>query len=296
MKRLPVRQRVVLALALVALAAAMALWLGVFRQERAAAAQEPDLVVTVSSDPGVGTSVANGSVIHYEIVASNITDVDASDVVIELAVAGGNLTVQAFSGTCLSFGGITDCMTAISGNTSVTLSVDVEVTAAAGSSVYLGAYVDPPSADHTFGTVRESEFGRTDFGDDEALECGLVGEDEDLSLTLDGVQLEPDNYDCTKHVVVEAAAPTATRDFDLQLGWNNFVWTGASGTDPATVLSCINGSYAIAYRFVAVGQTFQRYVPGDAALSNMTNLDKYDSLLVLVTASGVQCLGMPVEP
>ncbi|NIV31329.1 MAG: hypothetical protein GWN58_18085 [Anaerolineae bacterium] len=130
-----------------------------------------------------------------------------------------------------------------------------------------------------------------------------MGEDEDLSLTWDGVQLEPDNYDCTKHDAVEGATPTpsptpvaGTRDFDLQLGWNNFVWTGASGTDPATVLSCIDGNYAIAYRFMAVGQTFQRYVPGDAALSNMTNLDKYDSLLVLVTASGVQCLGMPVEP
>ena len=92
-------------------------------------------------------------------------------------------------------------------------------------------------------------------------------------------------------------SPTpSTRDFDLQLGWNNFVWTGLPGTDPATALSCIDGNYVIAYRFVALNQTFQRHVPGDEALSNMTNLDKYDSLLVLVTASGVQCLGMPVEP
>ena len=85
-----------------------------------------------------------------------------------------------------------------------------------------------------------------------------------------------------------------TRTFDLQQGWNNFVWTGATGTEPATVLSCIDGNYAIAYRLVAGG--WERYVPGNAALSNMTNLNQYDNLLVLVTASGVQCADMPVEP
>jgi hypothetical protein len=92
-----------------------------------------------------------------------------------------------------------------------------------------------------------------------------------------------------------SGAQDGTRDFDLQMGWNNFVWTGATDTDPATALSCIEGNYAIAYRFTAVGQTFQRYVPADTALSNMTNVDQYDSLLVLVTASGVQCQGMPVS-
>jgi len=93
-------------------------------------------------------------------------------------------------------------------------------------------------------------------------------------------------------------SPTpGTRTFDLQMGWNNFVWTGATGTDPATVLSCIDGNYVIAYRFVALNQSFQRYVPGDAVLSNMTNLNKYDNLLVLVTtAAGVQCQDMPVDP
>ena len=85
-----------------------------------------------------------------------------------------------------------------------------------------------------------------------------------------------------------------TRTFDLQQGWNNFVWTGATGTEPATVLSCIDGNYAIAYRLVAGG--WERYVPGNAALSNMTNLNQYDNLLVLVTASGVQCQDMPVTP
>jgi hypothetical protein len=96
-------------------------------------------------------------------------------------------------------------------------------------------------------------------------------------------------------------SPTATpvasaRDFDLQMGWNNFVWTGADATAADTALSCIDGNFAIAYRFVAADQAFQRYVPGNPALSNMTDLEQYDSLNVLVTASGVQCLGMPVEP
>lgn len=93
------------------------------------------------------------------------------------------------------------------------------------------------------------------------------------------------------------ATPTpGTRTFDLQMGWNNFVWTGPTGTDPATVLSCIDGFYAIAYRYVAANQTWQRYIPGDDVLSNMTNLNKYDSLLVLVTGSGVVCQDMPVDP
>jgi len=62
------------------------------------------------------------------------------------------------------------------------------------------------------------------------------------------------------------------------------------------VLSCIDGFYAIAYRYVALNQTWQRYIPGDDVLPNMTNLNKYDSLLVLVTGSGVVCQDMPVDP
>jgi parallel beta-helix repeat protein len=88
------------------------------------------------------------------------------------------------------------------------------------------------------------------------------------------------------------ASPTpGTRTFDLSQGWNNFVWTGDNDTDPATVLSCIDGSYAIAYRLVSGG--WERYVPGDSGLSNMTNLDQYDNLLVLVTTAA-QCADMPV--
>jgi hypothetical protein len=79
------------------------------------------------------------------------------------------------------------------------------------------------------------------------------------------------------------------------MGWNSFVWTGPTGTDPATALSCIDGFYAIAYRLIATTQGFERYIPGNADLSNMTNLNKYDNLLVLVTGSGVEC-EMPVDP
>lgn len=84
-------------------------------------------------------------------------------------------------------------------------------------------------------------------------------------------------------------AQDGTRSFDLQMGWNSFVWTGGSGTDPATALSCIEGDYAIAYRFVALNQSFERHVPDNVALSNMTKLEQYDSLMVLVTAGGVRC-------
>jgi hypothetical protein len=86
------------------------------------------------------------------------------------------------------------------------------------------------------------------------------------------------------------------RDLDLSpAGWNSFVWTRPSATDPATALDCIADDYAIAYR-LQQDQTYQRYVPGRADLSNMAAIDRYDSLLVLITESGAQCLDMPVDP
>jgi hypothetical protein len=92
--------------------------------------------------------------------------------------------------------------------------------------------------------------------------------------------------------------PPATRALDLQMGWNNFVWTGASGVDPATALSCLEGNYNIAYRLDPSGQTFERYVPGrcdSPGLCNMTGLNTDDNLLVLVTAPGLVC-EIPVVP
>jgi hypothetical protein len=37
-------------------------------------------------------------------------------------------------------------------------------------------------------------------------------------------------------------------------------------------------------------------VPAQPDITTLTTVDKYDNLLVLVTASDVQCLGMPVDP
>ena len=93
--------------------------------------------------------------------------------------------------------------------------------------------------------------------------------------------------------------PPTSRTFELQMGWNNLVWTGASGADPTTALGCIEGNYAIAYRFVAADQTFERHVPSrcdeQPGLCNMTGVNTDDNLLVLVTAPGLLC-EMPVAP
>ena len=136
------------------------------------------------------------------------------------------------------------------------------------------------------------------YGDEDDLDCAPHG-----AVVFHPWATEPAPTPTPSPTPVPSPTPSPspsptpdTRTFDLQQGWNNFVWTGATGTEPATVLSCIDGNYAIAYRFVALGQTFERYVPGDAALSNMTNLDQYDNLLVLVTAADVQCQDMPVTP
>ena len=84
----------------------------------------------------------------------------------------------------------------------------------------------------------------------------------------------------------------ATRSFDLYPGWNNFVWTGPPGADPATALSCLHDDYSIAYHWAADRQTWLRYVPGRCAepgLCTLTNVDTYDSLLVVVTGPTLRC-------
>jgi parallel beta-helix repeat protein len=92
----------------------------------------------------------------------------------------------------------------------------------------------------------------------------------------------------------------ATRTVNLSpQGWQTLIWSGPDATDPAVALglSCISGKYAIAYEWAGTATPAQwlRYVPGLPLLSNITVVNKYDSLLVLITAAGVTC-DMPVTP
>jgi hypothetical protein len=90
----------------------------------------------------------------------------------------------------------------------------------------------------------------------------------------------------------------ATRTVNLSpQGWQTFVWSGPNATDPAAALTCISGKYAIAYEWVGTTTPAQwlRYIPGNSLLSNITVVNKYDSLLIAINAAGVTC-DMPVAP
>jgi hypothetical protein len=90
--------------------------------------------------------------------------------------------------------------------------------------------------------------------------------------------------------------PGTTRTVNLSpQGWQTFVWSGADATDPAVALACISDKYGIAYEWIGTTTPAQwlRYIPGRPELSNITAVNKYDSLLVLITADGVSCQ-MPV--
>jgi hypothetical protein len=94
------------------------------------------------------------------------------------------------------------------------------------------------------------------------------------------------------------ATPGATRTIDLSPpGWHDMGWSGGDDTDPGTVLACVSGKYSIAYAWEGPTAGFKRYVEGCAipGICNMSNFNKYDSLLVNITAAGVSCV-MPVAP
>jgi len=95
--------------------------------------------------------------------------------------------------------------------------------------------------------------------------------------------------------------PTATpgtRNINLSpQGWQDLAWSGADGATPATALACIEGKFSIAYAYdpTAAQGPWLRYVPARPELSNLTVVNKYDPLLVLITAASVTC-AMPVAP
>jgi parallel beta-helix repeat protein len=94
------------------------------------------------------------------------------------------------------------------------------------------------------------------------------------------------------------ATPGATRTIDLNPpGWHDLAWSGADATDPGTALACIAGKYSIAYAWEGPTAGFKRYVEGCAVpgICNMSDLNKYDTLLVNITAADVTCV-MPVVP
>jgi parallel beta-helix repeat protein len=94
------------------------------------------------------------------------------------------------------------------------------------------------------------------------------------------------------------ATPGATRTIDLSpQGWHDLAWSGADATDPGTALACIGGDYSIAYAWEGPTAGFKRYVEGCAipGICNMAALNKYDTLLVNISAAGVSC-EMPVAP
>jgi hypothetical protein len=72
-------------------------------------------------------------------------------------------------------------------------------------------------------------------------------------------------------------------------GWHNATWTGGASS-PEEVFDCAADNYAAAYRYA--GGAFERYFPERPELSNMTDLEQYDTFLILIT-DDVTC-EMPV--
>jgi len=204
MKRLPFRRGGTLALALAVLAAvAMALWLGVFSQDRAAASPDVDLTVTVASTPASGTTLAPGSTISYTVTVTSAEAASAVDGNITLNIDLDNATYVAAS---LSVTGGVTCNTAVlpiacqvpNFTAAGSKTVSFSATVGAIGPVLVGAAIDPPldgSTDEVDEGVADPDFLK-DQGDDETLDCSLVGEGTDTAPDD-----EPDNFDCTSHAV-----------------------------------------------------------------------------------------------
>ena len=89
---------------------------------------------------------------------------------------------------------------------------------------------------------------------------------------------------------IQLVAGAATRTLEWAAGWQNAVWTGAAAA-PEEAFACAEGKYSAAYRYTSSG--LERYFPGRADISNMTDLAQYDPFLILITEA-VSC-DMDVE-
>jgi uncharacterized repeat protein (TIGR01451 family) len=224
MKRLPFRRGVVPLLTLAVLAAtAMALWLGVFGQEPAAAVVgSEDIDVTIASTPISGTTMAEGSIISYVVTVHSDDETTASgDIPLVIDLENATLvsgSLQVSSGiTCTGTDPIDCDIPNFTASGSKTVSFDATVGA---GTVLVGAALDPDAVDE--GEVDEGTAGLSDEdgGDDPDLACDSVGED---TLPNGGpADTEPDNFDCTSHAVANAdltitkvASPLETSAVDI---------------------------------------------------------------------------------
>jgi len=266
----------VLALALAVLAAtAMALWLGVFGQDQAAADPGPvDLTVVISSNPASGTDMATGSLISYTVTVTSDVATAAADGDITLEIDLDNATYA--SGSLQVSAGITcdtgvdpiDCDIPDFGAGGGNQIVSFGATVGAGATVLVGAAIDPPIDGTGSGEVTEegNDAGTDDGthtdgddGDDDVLDCALVGEETDAAPVE-----EPDNFDCTSHAVANADL-TITKATSPSEGTavgqgSDIVYTltasnaiGAAGTATNVVIR----------DYIGAGLTFVSATPGD---------------------------------
>jgi parallel beta-helix repeat protein len=132
---------------------------------------------------------------------------------------------------------------------------------------------------------------------DAATECPVAADDPKGAVVFHPWATEPAPTVTPSPTPTATATPTPgnTRTINLSpQGWHSLVWSGANGTAPATALNCIAGQFSIAYMYVGTTGDWLRYVPGNTTLTNITTVNKYDSLFVLINVAGASCV-MPVD-
>jgi hypothetical protein len=89
--------------------------------------------------------------------------------------------------------------------------------------------------------------------------------------------------------------PGGTRAVTIPAGsWANFAWTGDSS--PQTIADCFGaGNVVVMYRLDATTQTFERWIRDRQDLSNMGEVQTYETLLALNTSAQPATCNMPSE-